>query len=67
MIGTGIPCPCCGSPLNITIDFIIENPIAACPTCNSIMKFPVKDDLFKQYKEAKKELDNIKKTIKSVK
>lgn len=27
------------------------------------MKFPVKDDLFKQYKEANKEIDNIKKSI----
>ena len=60
MIGTGLPCPCCGSKLQLTIDYIIKNPISACPICKSIMKFPVNEELFKQYKEAQAEIDSIK-------
>ena len=60
MIGTGLPCPCCGTKLQLTIDYIIKNPRAACPVCKSIMKFPVNEELFKQYKEAQAEIDYIK-------
>ena len=67
MIGSGIPCPCCGVKLNINMDFIIENPIAACPSCNSVMKFPVNNELLEEYKEAKLQIENIKKTMKSFK
>lgn len=67
MFGTGIPCPCCGVKLNINMDFIISNPVAACPSCGSVMKFPVNDELLKEYKEAKLQIENIKRTIKNFK
>ena len=60
MIGTGLPCPCCSAKLQITIDYIIENPISAWPICKSVMKFPVNEELFKQYKEAQAEIQAIK-------
>ena len=56
MIGTGLPCPSCGTRLQLTIDFIMEHPAAACPTCGCVMKFPRNDKLLEKYKEAKAEI-----------
>jgi len=64
MIGTGLPCPSCGTRLQLTIDFIMDHPAAACPTCGCIMKFPRNDKLLEKYKEAKAEIDHYKKQIK---
>lgn len=65
MIGTGLPCPVCGTRLQLTIDFIVENPAAACPTCGTVMKFPRNEKLFEKFKEAKKDIEKYKKQIKS--
>ena len=64
MIGTGLPCPSCGQRLQLTIDFIMEHPAAACPKCGCVMKFPKNDKLLEKYKEAKEEIEHYKKQIK---
>lgn len=60
MIGNGLPCPCCSTKLQITIDYIIKNPTSACPVCKSIIKFPVNEELFEQYKQAQADIEAIK-------
>ena len=65
MIGGGIPCPICGTRLQLTLDFIIEHSAAACPKCYTMMQFPKNDKLFEEYKKIKGEMEMLKKKIRS--
>ena len=65
MIGGGIPCPICGTKLQLTLDFIVEHSAAACPKCYTVMQFPKNDVLFNEYKKIKAEMELLKKQIKS--
>lgn len=56
-----LPCPFCKTPINLTLDFIIQNPICACPSCKTIMDFTVNEDIVTMYREAMMEMEKIKK------
>ena len=47
-----LPCPGCGKPLGLTIEFIMKNPISQCPYCEVIMNFKADEKVVGEYKDA---------------
>jgi len=66
MIGGGLPCPLCRTKLQLTLEFIFENPSSACPSCGCVMTFPRDDKLYSEYKLVKTEMDQLKKQMKNI-
>lgn len=63
---SGVPCPSCKSPIKLTLDFIIKNPVSQCPHCGVIMKFNENQELFDEYRQVMKDIEYIKKQHKGV-
>ena len=57
-------CPTCKKPLGLTLEFIMKNPICACPHCGTSFNFTVNEDIKKIYKETMSEIDKIKRQYK---
>jgi uncharacterized Zn finger protein (UPF0148 family) len=60
------PCPSCKTPLGLTLEFIMKNPICVCPNCKTTFNFTVNEDIKKIYKETMSEIDKIKRQYKGV-
>jgi hypothetical protein len=56
-----LPCPNCQTPLGITLDFIVKNPMSVCPNCQTVFNFAVSDEIIESFKEALQEIEDIKK------
>jgi uncharacterized Zn finger protein len=56
-----VPCPSCKSPIGLTLDFIIKNPISKCPNCGVVMKFKGDEKILEEYNNVINEIKNIKK------
>lgn len=54
------PCPICKKPLGLTLEFIMKNPICACPNCQTSFNFTVNEDIIKTYQETMSEIEKIK-------
>ena len=52
-----LPCPNCQTPLGISLDFIIKNPVSVCPTCQTVFNFAVNDEIIKTFKETLNEMN----------
>jgi hypothetical protein len=59
-----LPCPMCRKPLGLTLEFIIKNPVSACPHCRTILDFTVNDEIKESFTKVLKEIDQIKKQYK---
>jgi uncharacterized protein YbaR (Trm112 family) len=47
-----LPCPNCKTPIGLTLDFIVKNPVSVCPSCKTVFNFAVSEeieDIKKQY------------------
>lgn len=56
-----IPCPGCQTPLGITLDFIVKNPMSVCPNCETVFNFAVSQEIIESFKDALQEIEDIKK------
>ena len=56
-----LPCPGCKTPLGLDLEFIIRNPISACPSCGIVMDFTVNPEIKEKFREAISEIESIKK------
>ena len=36
-----LPCPSCATPIDLTLEFILKNPVSVCPHCQTVMNFNV--------------------------
>ena len=54
------PCPTCKTPLGLTLEFIIKNPVCVCPNCKTKFNFTVTEDIKKIYTDAISEINKIK-------
>lgn len=61
-----LPCPSCRTPLNLTLEFIIKNPVCVCPTCKTIMDFTINEDIKKSYNDTMMEMEKIKNQYKGI-
>lgn len=61
-----LPCPSCKNPINLTLEFIIKNPVCVCPTCKTIMDFTINEDIKKSYNETMMEMEKIKNQYKGM-
>jgi hypothetical protein len=61
-----LPCPNCHTPLGISLDFIIKNPLSVCPTCQTVFNFAVNDEIIKTFRETLNEIEDIKKQYKGM-
>jgi hypothetical protein len=57
-----VPCPSCGNPLGIDLEFIINNPISKCPHCLVVMNFNVNSDIIQEFKKVTNQINKIKKS-----
>jgi len=56
-----LPCPFCKNPLGFSLDFIIKNPISACPGCKTVFNFAVEDEIKGKMNKALHEIETVKK------
>jgi uncharacterized Zn finger protein (UPF0148 family) len=56
-----LPCPSCQTPLGITLDFIVKNPMSVCPNCQTVFNFAVSEEIVESFREALQEIEDIKK------
>lgn len=56
-----LPCPVCGSPLGLSLDFILKHPISACPGCKTVFNFDVEDEVKGKMNAALNDIEKIKK------
>lgn len=61
-----IPCPSCRQPLGLTIDFIMKHPVSQCPYCLTVMDFKPDIKVVDEYKDALKQIEDIRKKYKNV-
>ena len=55
-----LPCPVCKTPLHVDLQWLIQNPICQCPTCQSVMNFEVPEEMRKEVTEALGSIKKIK-------
>lgn len=53
-----LPCPVCRTPLQVDLQWLMQNPICQCPACHSVMNFSVPEEM---QREVTKAINNIKK------
>ena len=55
-----MPCPSCKNPLDITLQYILDNPVSVCPHCEVIMNFETSDIATDTLREGLREMEKIK-------
>ena len=61
-----LPCPGCGKPLGLTIEFIMKNPISQCPYCDVIMNFKADNKVVEEYKDSLNQIKAIQDKYKKI-
>jgi len=61
-----LPCPVCKTPLHVDLQWLIQNPICQCPTCQSVMNFEVPEELQKDVNKALSEIKKVKDQYKDI-
>ena len=61
-----LPCPVCRTPLHVDLQWLIQNPICQCPTCQSVMNFEVPKELQKDVNRAMAEIKKVKDEYKDI-
>lgn len=61
-----LPCPVCRTPLHVDLQWLIQNPICQCPTCQSVMNFTVPEELQKDVNRAMAEIKKVKDEYKDI-
>ena len=54
-----LPCPVCRTPLHVDLQWLMQNPICQCPTCQSVMNFEVPESLKKEVNDAMRGIKDI--------
>ncbi len=61
-----LPCPSCGQPLGLKLDFLVKHPSVQCPHCYAVMKFDVDKNSTAKMKKGLKQLQDLKKKYESI-
>ena len=61
-----LPCPSCGQPLGIKLDFLVKHPSVQCPHCYAVMKFDVDKNSTAKMKKGLKQIQDLKKKYESI-
>lgn len=61
-----LPCPACGKPLGLTIEFIMKYPVSQCPYCGVIMNFQADTKVVDEYKDALNQIKSIQDKYKKI-
>lgn len=61
-----LPCPVCRTPLHIDLQWLMQNPICQCPTCQSVMNFEVPESLKKDVNDAMRGIKDIQDQYKGI-
>ncbi len=61
-----LPCPVCRTPLHVDLQWLMQNPICQCPTCQSVMNFEVPESLKKEVNDAMRGIKDIQDQYKGV-
>ena len=61
-----LPCPVCRTPLHVDLQWLMQNPICQCPTCQSVMNFEVPESLKKEVNDAMRGIKDIRDQYKGV-
>ena len=61
-----LPCPVCRTPLHVDLQWLMQNPICQCPTCQSVMNFEVPESLKKDVNDAMRGIKDIQDQYKGV-
>lgn len=61
-----LPCPGCTNPIDLTIEFIMKNPVSQCPYCGVIMNFKADTKVVDEYRDALKQIKNIQEKYKGI-
>jgi uncharacterized Zn finger protein (UPF0148 family) len=56
-----LPCPSCTTPLDLTLEFILKNPVSVCPHCQTVLNFNVDKSIQKEYNQALQNIEDVKK------
>lgn len=61
-----LPCPSCGQPLGLKLDFLVKHPSVQCPHCYAVMKFDVDKNSTAKMKKGLKQIQDLKKKYESI-
>lgn len=61
-----LPCPVCRTPLHVDLQWLMQNPICQCPTCQSVMNFEVPESLKKEVNDAMRGIKDIQDQYKGI-
>lgn len=61
-----LPCPVCRTPLHVDLQWLMQNPICQCPTCQSVMNFEVPESLKKDVNDAMRGIKDIQDQYKGI-
>ena len=61
-----LPCPVCRTPLHVDLQWLIQNPICQCPTCESVMNFEVPEKMQQEVNKALAEIKKVKDEYKGI-
>ena len=61
-----LPCPSCGQPLGLKLDFLVKHPSLQCPHCYAVMKFDVDKNSTAKMKKGLKQIQDLKKKYESI-
>lgn len=61
-----LPCPVCRTPLHVDLQWLMQNPICQCPTCQSVMNFEVPESLKKEVNDAMRGIKDVQDQYKGI-
>lgn len=61
-----LPCPSCGQPLGLKLDFLVKHPAVQCPYCKSVLKFNIDKESTAKMEKGLKELEDLKKKYENI-
>jgi|TARA_R100001509_G_scaffold152310_1_gene112371 phage FluMu protein Com len=61
-----LPCPSCGQPLGLKLDFLAVNPAVQCPHCYAVLKFNVDKESTTKMQKGLNEIEKLKKKYEGI-
>tara|TARA_B100000780_G_C21073613_1_gene432099 strand:- start:799 stop:1002 length:204 start_codon:yes stop_codon:yes gene_type:complete len=61
-----MPCPSCKNPLDLTLQFILDNPVSVCPHCKVVMNFETSNIATDTLRKGLRDMDNLKKKYSNI-